>query len=94
MTIEQVAARQGVSTRYVQMLFEGEGNSFTAFTLGLKLDAARAMLASPRFQSWSVTDIAFEAGFGDLSYFNRCFRRRFDMTPSGYRQQSRNPLDN
>lgn len=94
MTIEQVAARQGVSTRYVQMLFERDGSSFTAFTLGLKLDAVRAMLASPRYESWSVTDIAFEAGFGDLSYFNRTFRRRFDMTPSGYRQQSRNPRGN
>jgi AraC-like DNA-binding protein len=25
-----------------------------------------------------ISDIAFDCGFNDLSYFNRCFRRRFD----------------
>jgi AraC-like DNA-binding protein len=30
-----------------------------------------------------------EVGFGDLSYFNRSFRRRFGMTPSDARQHAR-----
>ena len=29
-----------------------------------------------------ISDIAFECGFNDLSYFNRCFRRRFGLTPT------------
>src|SRR5262249_44100849 len=33
----------------------------------------------------SITSVAFDAGFGDLSYFNRTFRRRFGDTPSGVR---------
>jgi len=35
-----------------------------------------------------VTDIALEAGFGDLSHFNRSFKRRYLMTPSDMRRQS------
>jgi AraC-like DNA-binding protein len=33
----------------------------------------------------SITAIAFDAGFGDLSYFNRTFRRRYGATPSDIR---------
>ena len=33
----------------------------------------------------TVRDIAFDCGFNDLSYFNRCFRRRFGLTPSAAR---------
>jgi AraC-like DNA-binding protein len=32
-----------------------------------------------------VSSVAFEVGFGDLSYFNRTFRRRFGATPSDVR---------
>lgn len=39
-----------------------------------------------RFADWKVTALASEAGFGDLSYFNRTFRRRFAMTPSEARK--------
>ena len=30
-----------------------------------------------------ISDIAFDCGFNDLSYFNRCFRRRFGLSPIG-----------
>ena len=29
-----------------------------------------------------ISTIAFETGFGDLSYFNLAFRRRYGLTPS------------
>jgi AraC-like DNA-binding protein len=32
-----------------------------------------------------ISDIAFDCGFNDLSYFNRCVRRRFGLTPSAAR---------
>jgi AraC-like DNA-binding protein len=32
-----------------------------------------------------ISDIAFACGFNDLSYFNRCFRRRFGLTPTAAR---------
>jgi AraC-like DNA-binding protein len=28
-----------------------------------------------------VSSIAFDVGFGDLSYFNRTFKKRFGATP-------------
>jgi AraC-like DNA-binding protein len=88
LTITEVALRQGVSPRYVQMLFEEAGTTFTDVVLQLRLHAAHRMLTSPRYADWSITAIALEAGFGDLSYFNRRFRQRFDRTPSDLRAET------
>jgi AraC-like DNA-binding protein len=36
-----------------------------------------------------ISDIAFACGFGDLSYFNRVFRRQYGATPSRVRAAAR-----
>lgn len=38
-----------------------------------------------KMSRYEMESFAFEAGFGDLSYFNPSFRRRFGMTPSDVR---------
>ena len=43
------------------------------------------MLTDSRYLQLAIIDIAFAAGFGDVSHFNRMFRRRFGDTPSGVR---------
>lgn len=88
MPLDRLAARQGISPRYVQKLFEEEGTTFSDFVLERRLASARGMLNSPRFASWSIAAIALEAGFGDLSYFNRRFKRRYLMTPTDARSRS------
>jgi AraC-like DNA-binding protein len=40
------------------------------------------MLTDLRYGSWPISAIAYEAGFGDLSHFNRSFRRRYGVPPS------------
>jgi AraC-like DNA-binding protein len=37
----------------------------------------------------SITDIAFDVGFGDLSNFVRTFHRAAGVSPRGFRQASR-----
>ncbi len=87
-SLDQLAKRQGISPRYVQMLFEESGTTFSEFVLECRLDAARRMLSSPRYAACSVTAIALEASFNDLSHFNKRFKRRYSMTPSDMRTQS------
>lgn len=84
--IDQIAARQGISPRYIQMLFEEAGTTFSQFALTRRLDAARRMLLSPRHAHWSIASIALEAGFNDLSHFNRRFKQRYLMTPTDLRR--------
>jgi AraC-like DNA-binding protein len=85
LTVNAVALRQRVTPRYVQMLFQAEGVTFSEFVLGQRLTRVYQGLRDPRFRGTSISSIAFTAGFGELSYFNRTFRRRFGMSPSELR---------
>ncbi len=86
LTPAAVAARQRISDSYLRKLFEREGTSFTEFVLARRLARAHAMLTDTRCADRSIASIAFAAGFGDLSYFNRTFRRSYGATPSEIRQ--------
>jgi AraC-like DNA-binding protein len=80
---QKLAAAAGLSERYVNELLYEAGASFTMRLLELRLRKAAELLALPNARR--ISDIAFDCGFNDLSYFNRCFRRRFGLTPSAAR---------
>ncbi|WP_174247547.1 AraC family transcriptional regulator [Methylocapsa sp. S129] len=83
---ETLAARHRLSPRYIRGLFQSEGASLTDFVLNQRLAQAHRRLSAPGADyPGAVSAIAFETGFGDLSYFNRCFRRRYGATPSDIR---------
>lgn len=88
MSADIVAARHGITARYMRMLFESEGTSFSEYVLAHRLQRARRMLTDPRHLARTISAIAFECGFGDLSYFNRTFRRRYGASPSDVRAQA------
>jgi AraC-like DNA-binding protein len=77
-----VAKRQEISDSYIRKLFESEGTSFSQFVLARRLKRVHRMLTDPGWASRSIASIAFDAGFGDLSYFNRTFKRCYGLTPS------------
>lgn len=88
-TADILAGRHRVSPRYIRKLFEEENTSLSQFVLGQRLLRVHRMLGDPRCAHLTIGTIAFEAGFGDLSTFNRDFRRYFDMTPSDVRAAAR-----
>ncbi|UVK53600.1 AraC family transcriptional regulator [Mesorhizobium sp. AR02] len=85
LSIDRLAARHGISPRYIRSLFDGDQTTFTDFVLNQRLARARRCLEDVRFAGHMISTIAFEAGFGDLSYFNLAFRRRYGVTPSDIR---------
>lgn len=80
-----VARRQQISDSYIRKLFASERTSFSQYVLGRRLERARRMLMDQRWSDRSIASIAFDAGFGDLSYFNRAFKRCYGLTPSDVR---------
>jgi AraC-like DNA-binding protein len=85
LSVESVAGAHRLSVRKVQRLFEDEGTTLTEFIRNQRLLRAHGMLTNVSFAHRQIADIAFEAGFGDLSNFNRLFRRRFGASPSDVR---------
>ena len=88
-SLAALAARHRLPLRYVRRLFEEEGTTFTEFVLSRRLARAHRMLLNPRAIHLKIGTVATEAGFGNLSYFNEAFRRRYDATPSDVRAQAR-----
>ena len=80
-----VARRQRISDSYVRKLFESEGTSFSEFVLTRRLVRANRMLTDQRWANRTIASIAFACGFGDLSYFNRTFKRLYGAPPSDIR---------
>ncbi|RRH88811.1 AraC family transcriptional regulator [Mesorhizobium tamadayense] len=78
-----VAQELGLSARYVHDLLQETGISFSERVLELRLQSAHRMLSQRH--DMRVSDVALISGFSDVSYFNRCFRRRFGHTPTSAR---------
>jgi AraC-like DNA-binding protein len=90
LSINAFAQRHGVTPRYIQKLFESDDMTFTEYVIERRLFEARRLLTDPEFLDHGIGDIDIKAGFGDLSYFTRSFRRRFGTTPTDAREQARN----
>ena len=90
LSAEAVAARLGLTPRYVHRLLEDTGQSFSEHVLEWRLRLAQRLLVGPHRAGEKISDIAYRCGFSDLSYFNRTFRRRFGRTPTELRSHARN----
>jgi AraC-like DNA-binding protein len=91
LSADAMAARHGISTRYLHMLFEDDVLTVSQFILKCRLALAHQRLRNPRYVNRTIASIATDAGFADLSYFNRTFRRRYSMTPSQVRRMPSAP---
>jgi AraC-like DNA-binding protein len=89
LSVATLAARHGCTRRFVQRLFETEGTTFTDHVLEQRLRHAHRVLVDPRRESEKISAVAWDSGFGDVSYFNRAFRRRYGLAPSDVRAQAR-----
>lgn len=59
------------------------GMTLSEYVLDLKMQYARNLLTR---SNKPILDICFETGFHNLSYFYRCFKRKYGMTPQFCRQ--------
>lgn len=83
----QVAKKFGISTRYLSMLFQLQNTTFGRFLLEQRLDACASALSNPNNLTKQVSEIAWNAGFTDMSYFSREFKKQYDMAPRQFRQE-------
>lgn len=84
-SIESIAKQHQISPVYIRQLLAADGTTFTELVTHYRLIHAHRALTDPRQAERTISLIAFESGFSDLSYFNRTFRRRYGARPSDIR---------
>jgi len=88
-TISQLAERLGITSRYLNKLFqENLGNSAKNYAQHQQLMFAKTLLQQT---SMSITEVAYAAGFKSLRRFNDCFQQKLALTPSSLRR-AKSPL--
>lgn len=85
--VAAAAAAQGLSTRYVQILFAEAGLTFSEFVLTKRLRFVHRYLRNRALDARPISSIAYDCGFSDLSYFNRAFKAAYGETPSDVRSR-------
>jgi AraC-like DNA-binding protein len=73
------------SVRYVHKLFATTGRSVAEHVNGRRIIACTRDLLD-HGQNRTIAEIAFAAGFQDISHFNRLFKRSNGATPSEFRR--------
>lgn len=85
LTLAQLADVAGLSPTYLCRTFRAySGKPLFTYLLERRIQSAMLRL---RQTDDKVIDIAHDAGFNDLSYFNRCFTRLCGDSPRAYRQK-------
>ena len=88
LSVASLALRHACTPRFIQRLFEQEGTTFTEYVLMQRLARAHGLLGDASRRAEKISAVALDCGFGDVSYFNRAFRRRYGAAPSEVRAQA------
>lgn len=87
LTVDDMAAECGYSASHFMRWFRKvAGTGFSGYLIEYRLGKAAQEL---RNGDDTVLEIAEQAGFENLSNFNRLFKKRFEMTPSQFRKYVR-----
>ncbi len=81
-----IAKRQGVTARYIHLLFEETGQTFSSFVEQERMRRAISLLTDPTTSPLQIGEVAFQVGYAEHSTFHRAFRRRFGDTPGRVRR--------
>ena len=84
-SIQSAASMSALSLRQFSDVFKKEtGQTFTRYLNGIRIEKAREALIGT---GQTITEIAFETGFDDLSYFTRRFKEQEGLSPRTYRKK-------
>jgi AraC-like DNA-binding protein/ligand-binding sensor protein len=86
-SLPEVADQAALSPAYFSRLFKtATGITFTQCVQSLRLAEAKKLLQKT---DMAISNIAFECGFNNLSYFNELFHKAENCSPSKFRKKHR-----
>ena len=89
--LDVLAKRLFLSAGYLSMIFKKEtGENLNQFIKNVRLEKAAEQLTGTDL---TVGEICSRVGFANMSYFSKCFRRQYGVTPDAYRKQEKKDQD-
>ncbi|MFZ5975517.1 MAG: response regulator transcription factor [Bacillota bacterium] len=86
-TLNDVASYACISTYYLSKVFKREMNvNFVTYIADRRIELAKEMLQRTEIP---IMNIAMELSFNEPNYFSRVFKKKTGLTPSEYRDQSK-----
>jgi AraC family transcriptional regulator, positive regulator of tynA and feaB len=86
---DMVAAELRLSPRYINNLLEAEETSLSRYIWQRRIERSAEQLLDQGLRGRSISSIALNNGFNDLSHFSKAFRERFGQSPREYRRLRR-----
>jgi AraC family transcriptional activator of tynA and feaB len=83
---KMVADRCGISLRYLCHILKKHDLSFSTLVWERRMATSRDWLQDAKMQHYSISEIAYMAGFKSSAHFSRMFKMRFGVAPREYRQ--------
>lgn len=89
LTPQWLAKKVGISLRTLQDDFAALGTTATSLIRTRRLQLVHEQLQQMKNvpHAPTIAQVAYSAGFNDISYFNRCFRKSFNCSPKDILQQ-------
>ncbi|MWC27380.1 response regulator transcription factor [Paenibacillus sp. MMS18-CY102] len=85
LSLEKVASVVFLNPVYFSQLFKQKtGQGYKDFVIQLRMEQAKRLLHNP---SLKLAEVAERIGYQDMRHFSQLFRKRFNVTPTEFRQQ-------
>ena len=86
-SLDDVAAHFYISRSYLTRIFKAvTGFTVSEYLMTCRVQRAKALLDKTDLD---ITEIAIRTGFGNISYFDKIFKRMTDLTPLQYRKRNK-----
>ncbi|MGN7760058.1 response regulator [Paenibacillus sp. 22594] len=85
LSLEKMASVVFLNPAYFSQLFKQKtGQGYKEYVTSLRLEQAKLLLLNPKLK---LAEIAERVGYQDVKHFTQMFRKRYQSTPTEYRQQ-------
>ena len=90
---KKISASSRISLSYLYSLFNDNETTVSQFVQTKRLQRAYEILVADPRGHRTVSEVAYEVGFKNVSHFSRCFSRHFKIAPRDVRQMQNALLD-
>ena len=89
LSLDKLSAQTNISKHYItEVLNELVGKNFYLFVNEYRIEYAKKLLSSAKFNHWSIVSIAYECGFNSKTAFYNFFKKLTQKTPNDFKSES------